>query len=120
MYTVAGNPLTFYPFDPGNDASPITLIFDLEADITQGTPDTAVVSGGGSIGNGSFTTEFTLDGLTVVGSGYPTGGEMTVDIGPYTAHIEYDGGSEAMMIIDGTTYFIDLETGETTVAPPTL
>jgi hypothetical protein len=123
FYTAPGEPLAFYPVDQGDDAAVIFLDFNLEAEITQGNPDVAVVTGLGSIGNSSFKTLFTLDGLVVEAGSYPGGGSMTVELGPYTAEIEFGGDpshpSEALMTLNGATYVIDLETGETTLLVPT-
>ncbi len=111
LTTLPGAPLSFTPFAGSGVA--VTVVLDIAAAIEH-DPDTALLTGGGSITAANLATVFTLDDVQVQASGWPAGGYLSLNLGGHTAVVAYGGGQTATITIGGATYTVDLETGVTT------
>ena len=120
LYTEEGAPVVFTMPDLGGQTA---FALDIAAALDQvGDTATILAGSGGSMTSGEYTVGFTMAGVVVGGTGYPTGG-MTVTSGSHTVDVNFDGDATANVIVDGGTpgaaqYTVDLDTGEITEVNP--
>ena len=111
VYTDADNRLTI-DFDgpDSNDILPATLLFDVSA---SGTP--RVANGTGTLLAGALTVNFVVSGIVFGEDGYPSGGQLIVSTGGYTATVEFFIEHNATVTVGTMEWSVDLDNGD--IAP---
>lgn len=112
VYTDADHRLTIDFDGPGaDDILPATLLFDVTA---AGAP--RVANGTGSLLAGALTVNFVVSGIVVEADNYPTGGQLIVTTGAYTATVEFYSNHTATVTVGALEWSVDLEDGDITPA----
>jgi len=113
LYTADGAPLVISVGLEGLTGT-ILLTLDLAADLNRDVdPDTATISGGGTLNSGPYSATFTFDAVAVaVGAAYPSSGSITLTGSGFTMTVTFDGDDTASLVrSDGATFTVNLDTG---------
>lgn len=104
----------------GSAESAIILTADLMADIDQMGGTATILSGSqGTLMSGAYNGSFTITGVGVGGSGYPTAGNVTFIGGAHTLGVTFNGTNTVPVDANGVTiYTLNLDTGDLTPIPP--
>lgn len=116
-YTAAGSPLAVTVVE---GTEPWLLPFNLVSEIDRTpNPDTATVSGEGTLVMGSYSAAWTLEGFVVAAgeSSMPAAGTLTFTTQGKTATVTFDGDHLATVTIGDATYTLNLNNGELTEVP---
>ncbi|MDO9171681.1 MAG: hypothetical protein Q7W29_07615 [bacterium] len=112
VYTDADHRLTIDFDGPGsNGILPATLLFDVTA---AGAPRLA--NGTGSLLAGALTVGFVVDDIVVEADNYPSGGQLVVSTGGYTATVEFFANHTATVTVGALEWNVDLDDGDITPA----
>ncbi|MBK6899682.1 MAG: hypothetical protein IPH09_10550 [bacterium] len=112
VFTDADHRLTIDFDGPGaDDILPATLLFDVTA---TGAP--RVANGTGSLLAGALTVNFVVSGIVVEADNYPSGGQLIVSTGAYTATVEFFSNHTATVTVGALEWSVDLEDGDITPA----
>ncbi len=112
VYTDAVHRLTIDFDGPGADGIlPATLLFDVTA-----TGDPRLANGTGTLLAGALTVGFVIDDIVVEADNYPSGGQLIVSTGGYTATVEFFSNHTATVTVGALEWSVDLDDGDITPA----
>lgn len=112
VYTDTDHRLTIDFDGPGSDGIlPATLLFDVSA-----AGDPRLANGTGSLLAGALTVGFVVDDIVVEADNYPSGGQLVVSTGGYTATVEFFSNHTATVSVGVLEWSVDLDDGDITPA----